>query len=158
VLPLAADDKAAKPVPPSLETIKKMAGDWVMVDKDGKLTDQIVSSIRVTAGGSAVVETLFPGGEHEMISMYHQEGPDLYLTHYCVLGNQPRLKAEANAAPGTLVFKCVGGGNLKQDKDVHMGQGVLTFLANGQIKSDWTKCENGKACETHSFTLARKSK
>src|SRR5262245_51156677 len=91
-----AGDKPASgdPATPNLETIKKLAGDWVAVDKDGKPTDKVVSSIRVTAGGSAVREILFPGSDHEMVTMYHQEGPDLILTHYCILGNQPRMRAE----------------------------------------------------------------
>jgi len=58
------DDKSAK-LPPAptnagLEKIKKLAGTWVAADKDGKPTDQVVSIVKVTAGGSAVHETLFP--------------------------------------------------------------------------------------------------
>src|SRR5262249_17459246 len=148
----AAGDKDA----PTLETVKKLAGDWVEVDKDGKPTDRVVSSIRVTSGGSAVREILFPGTDHEMVTMYHQEGPDLLLTHYCVLGNQPRMRAERGTGPKKLVFKCVGGGNLKPEKDAHMGQGTITLLDEDRLRSEWVKCENGKACETHTFTLARK--
>src|SRR5687767_10130795 len=92
------DDKLGK-LPPAptnsgLEKMKKLAGTWVAADKDGKPTDQVVSIIKVTAGGSAVHETLFPGQPHEMISVYTADGPDLVMTHYCVLGNQPRMKAD----------------------------------------------------------------
>ena len=51
------------PAPPTnagLEKMKKLAGTWVAADKDGKPTDQVVSIIKVTAGGSAVHETLVP--------------------------------------------------------------------------------------------------
>jgi hypothetical protein len=158
VMALPADEKPAKSATgPTLETIKKLAGDWVLV-KDGKPTDQIVSSYRVTAGGSAVLETIFPGTDHEMVTVYTQEGPDLYLTHYCVLGNQPRLKAERGAEPNKLVLKCVGGGNLKADKDSHMGAATITLVNDDEIKSEWTRCENGKACETHAFHVVRKKK
>jgi len=153
-----AGDKPASgdPATPNLETIKKLAGDWVEVDKDGKATDKVVSSIRVTAGGSAVREILFPGSDHEMVTMYHQEGPDLILTHYCILGNQPRMRAERGTGPNKLVFKCVGGGNLKPEKDAHMGQGTITIVDSNRLQSEWVKCEEGKPCETHKFTLARK--
>src|ERR1051325_9626202 len=83
------------PTPPmnaALEKMKKLAGTWLLADKDGKPTDQIASIIKVTAGGSAVHETLFPGQPHEMISVYMIDGPDVIMTHYCVLGNQPRMK------------------------------------------------------------------
>jgi hypothetical protein len=61
------------PPPPTnagLEKMKKLAGTWLAADKDGKPTDQVVSIIKVTAGGSAVHETLFPGQPHEMVSIY----------------------------------------------------------------------------------------
>jgi hypothetical protein len=65
-LPLAGygDDKAKLPAPPTnagLEKMKKLAGTWLMADQDGKPTDQVMSIIKVTAGGSAVQETIFPG-------------------------------------------------------------------------------------------------
>src|SRR4051794_20746253 len=94
-----SDDKAASKAPtapphPGLERMKKLAGTWVAADKDGKPTDQVVSVYKVTAAGSAVHETLFPGQAHEMISIYHRDGTDLVMTHYCALGNQPRMKAD----------------------------------------------------------------
>ena len=70
-LPVAVygEDKAGKrpPVPtsPAFETMKKLAGTWLAADQDGKPTDQVVSIIKVTAGGSAVHETLFPGQPQE---------------------------------------------------------------------------------------------
>src|SRR6516164_1693908 len=97
-LPSYADDKKPDvklPTPPtnaSLEKMKKLAGTWLVADKDGKPTDQVASIIKVTAGGSVVHETLFPGQPHEMVSIYTVEGSDLIMTHYCVLGNQPRLR------------------------------------------------------------------
>src|SRR5260370_759637 len=128
-LQLAAygDDKTGKlpPVPTNsgLEKMKKLAGTWLAADKDGKPTDQVVSIIKVTAGGSAVHETLFPGQPHEMISIYTADGPDLILTHYCVLGNQPRMKADLDSPPNQIPFKFVGWTNLgpANDKDIYAG-------------------------------------
>src|SRR5439155_17451164 len=37
-----------------LETLKKLAGEWVQAEKDGKPAGPVVSSIRVTAAGTAV--------------------------------------------------------------------------------------------------------
>src|SRR5205085_339923 len=96
------DDKpSSKTTPiashPGLERMKKLAGTWVATDKDGKPTDQVVSVVKVTAAGSAVHETLFPGQPHEMISVYHRDGSDLIMTHYCALGNQPRMKADPHS-------------------------------------------------------------
>jgi hypothetical protein len=126
-----------------LEKMKKLAGTWLAVDKDGKATDQVVSVIRVTAGGSAVHETLFPGQPHEMISVYTADGPDLVMTHYCVLGNQPRMKADPNSPPNQIVFRFVGGTNLNVAKDKHMHEAVLTFVGDDRIEVNGTGWENG---------------
>ena len=87
--------------------------------------------------------------------MYTQEGSDLILTHYCVLGNQPRMKAQAGTGSKKIVFKCVGGGNLNPE-DAHMGQGTLTIVDEDHINLECVKCENGKACETHKMELCAK--
>src|SRR5207253_5835455 len=107
------------PTNAGLEKMKKLAGTWVAADKDGKPTDQVVSIIKVTAGGSAVHETLFPGQPQEMVSIYHKDGKDLVMTHYCALGNQPRMKADPNAPANSLAFKFAGGTNLDPAKDMH---------------------------------------
>ena len=154
----SADDNAgADKTSPNLAVIKKLAGDWVQVGKDGKPTEKVVSSIKVTAGGSAVREIIFPGGDMEMVTMYTQEGPDLTMTHYCILGNQPRMKAQAGTGSKKVVFKCVGGGNLNPDKDTYMGQTTLTVIDDDHITVECVKCENGKACEgCHKMELTRK--
>src|SRR5438445_5547482 len=88
------DEKPAKAATHAgFERLKKMAGTWVEADKDGKPTDKVVSVVKVTAAGSTVQETLFPGTQMEMMSVYHMDKSDLVMTHYCMLGNQPRMKA-----------------------------------------------------------------
>src|SRR5439155_8435497 len=92
-----------------LEKLKKLSGTWVATDKDGKPTSEVVSVFRVTSAGSAVHETIFPGTDHEMVSVYHLDGKDLVMTHYCALGNQPRMKLDAKSQPNQLVFHSRAG-------------------------------------------------
>ncbi len=134
------------PAPPTnagLEKMKKLVGTWVAADKDGKPTDQVVSVIKVTAGGSAVHETLFPGQPQEMVSVYTADGPDLVMTHYCVLGNQPRMKADPNSPPNQIVFRFAGGTNLNPAKDRHMHEATLTIVGDDRIEVQGTGWENG---------------
>jgi hypothetical protein len=123
--------------------MKKLAGTWVAADNDGKPTDQVVSIIKVTAGGSAVHETLFPGQAMEMVSIYTANGPDLIMTHYCVLGNQPRMKADPKSPAGQIVFQFVGGGNLDPKKDKHMHEAILTIFDSDRIEVNGIGWENG---------------
>ena len=158
-----AQDKPGKlpaaPTNAGLEKMKKLAGTWVAADKDGKPTDQVVSVIKVTAGGSAVHETLFPGQPHEMISLYTAEGPDLYMTHYCVLGNQPRMKADPNSPSNQIAFKFVGGTNLDPTKDKHMHDATLTLIDDDHIELQAVAWEDGDAAKEQcckGFKLVRK--
>jgi hypothetical protein len=133
----------ARPTNAGLEKMKKLAGTWLAADKDGKPTDQVVSIIKVTAGGSAVHETLFPGQPQEMVSVYTVDGPDLVMTHYCVLGNQPRMKADPNSSANQIAFQFAGGGNLDPKKDKHMHEANLTFVDDDHIEVNGTAWENG---------------
>jgi hypothetical protein len=114
--------------------------------------------MRVTSGGSTVQETLFPGTEHEMVTMYHLDGADLILTHYCMLGNQPRMRAEPGKDANTIVFQFVGGTNLKSTDDHHMHQATLNLDGKDRFKAEWVSCKDGKTCHQVQFDLVRKQK
>jgi hypothetical protein len=138
---------------PGLERVKKLAGTWVEADKDGKPTDKVVSVFKITAGGSAVQETLFPGQPMEMVSVYHLDGADLLMTHYCALGNQPRMKADPKSPANQIQFKFVGGTNLDPAKDMHMHEGTLTFVDDDHIEFTGVAWIDGKPSETHCGTM-----
>jgi hypothetical protein len=149
------------PAPPTnagLEKMKKLVGTWVAADEDGKPTDQVVSIIKLTAGGSAVHETLFPGQPLEMISVYTADGSDLIMTHYCVLGNQPRMKADPNSPSNQIVFRFAGGTNLNPKKDKHMHEATLTIVSDDRIELKGTAWENGAPAKGMccGFKLVRK--
>jgi hypothetical protein len=112
----------------------------------------------VTAAGSAVHETLFPGQAHEMVSVYYRDGEDLLMTHYCALGNQPRMKADPKSPPNQLHFLFAGGTNLDPAKDKHMHEGTLLFIDDDHIQWSGVCWEGGKILEGHCpvFKLVRK--
>jgi hypothetical protein len=153
---LRADEKTTPASAQRFEALKKLAGDWVEVGKDGKPTVKVVSSIRVTSAGSAVLETLFPGSDHEMVTMYHLDGDDLVLTHYCSLGNQPRLRAEPGKDINKLVFKFVSSTNLKSPDDHHINGATLTLDGKDHFKAEWVSCKDGKPCHQVKLDLVRK--
>ena len=153
-----ADEKTTPASAQRFEALKKLAGDWVAVGKDGKATDKVISSIRVTSAGHTVQETLFPGSDHEMVTMYHLDGADLVLTHYCSLGNQPRLRAEPGTDVNKIVFKYVSSTNLKSKDDHHINGATLTLDGKDHFKAEWVSCKDGKPCHQVSLDLVRKQK
>jgi hypothetical protein len=158
-LALAGEDMPkAKAKNPQLERMKKLAGEWARVGEDGKPTEGVAVIYRVTSGGSAVIETLLPGSAHEMITMYHMDGDDLVLTHYCAMGNQPHMKADPKSAEGTITFNFAGGANIDPTKDAHMHDVVFTFVDDDHLETAWTLWNEGKAADTYRFSLVRKPK
>ena len=136
----AAPPPAAGPASAALERFKALAGDWVAAD-DGQMVKKgdLVARYAVTAGGSAVVETVFPGQAHEMVTVYHAEGPDLVLTHYCTEGNQPRMRAKN---VGGSAFD--GGANIDPKRDRHMHSASVELAGADEIRSVWTELADGK--------------
>jgi hypothetical protein len=150
----AGDDPAGVDAKTAFAKMKSLAGSWSMKG-DGEHNGTI--DYRVTANGSAVMETYFAGTNHEMITMYHLDGDDLRLTHYCAIGNQPRLKLDRKAStPEKLIFVSEGGTNFDPAKDMHMHSGRINIRDKDHIDAEWDGYNDGKKTGTHSFALSRK--
>lgn len=146
----------ARPASPALERFKALAGEWVSAE-DGEMLKKgdLVARYAVTAAGTAVVETVLPGSPHEMVTVYHADGPDLVLTHYCMEGNQPRMRAR-NASGSRFEFAFDGGTNLDPARDRHMHSARVEVVGADEIRSEWTEHAEGKPALTVKTRLVRK--
>jgi hypothetical protein len=140
----------------AFEKLKQLVGEWEGTAGSEENVSKATVTYRVTAAGSAVVETLFPGTEHEMVTVYHNDAQDLVLTHYCAAGNQPRMKARRGGAPNQLVFEFAGGTNLKAERDMYMHGVTITFVDEDHIQSKWVSYSGGKQAEVNLFDLRRR--
>lgn len=152
-LALAAPAPAAPDAATRFDKLKALAGEWTRDGGDGS----VASTYRVTAGGSAVVETMMPGTNHEMVTVYTVDNGDLVLTHYCAQGNQPHMKAVRGGDPNTIEFKFDGAGNLKSPKDGHMHDATFTFTDATHLTTSWQYYQDGKPGELATFHLVRKA-
>jgi len=155
---LAQND--AKPEPKTaaaaFEKFKALDGEWVgKGTHDGHMIDAKII-YKVTANGSAVVETIGPGSEHEMVTVIHADGDKLALTHYCAVGNQPQMSATPKADENKINFDFVRATNLKSDKDMHMHSVTFTFVDKDTLKTEWTLHSDGKPAGKAIFDLKRK--
>jgi hypothetical protein len=148
---------AAPAASPSFDRFKTLAGDWVAAE-DGDMAKKgdLVARYRVTGGGTAVVEDLFPGTPHEMMTVYHMDGEDLVLTHYCMGGNQPRMRARATK-DSHVAFAFDGGTNIDPRKTQHMHQATFDFVSTDEIRSEWIQHADGKPGMTVRMHLVRKA-
>jgi hypothetical protein len=153
----AADKKeAAKDKPAAFELFKQLAGEWAGKGEDGKDSHEVSVTYKVTSAGSAVIETIMPGTDHEMVTVIHPDGDDLVLTHYCAVGNQPRMKASGKADGNKVAFQFTGATNMKSDKEFHMHNVTFTFIDKDTLKAEWTHYMDGKAAGTAVFNVKRK--
>jgi hypothetical protein len=75
----------------------------------------------LTGNGSAVVENLMNESTAVMTSVYHLDGRDLRMTHFCGAQNQPRLKARRiDLDNGAIDFEFVDATNLRSPDAPHV--------------------------------------
>lgn len=148
---VAAASDAEKAV--LIDRVKSLEGEWEMVDDQGQR--RVASVFKVGSGGSAVREVMFPGSDHEMTNVYHMDGPTLVLTHYCAVGNQPRMRAVAGS-PNRIEFRFDSVTNWAGGGQTYMGQMTLEFVDADHIVERWYHIRDGQAGDPTEFVLTRK--
>jgi hypothetical protein len=71
-----------------------LPGRWEGTRPDGR---PVGVDYRLSASGSALVETWALGPNVEALTIYHLDGERLIASHFCPLGNQPRLHLTGDA-------------------------------------------------------------
>ena len=139
---------------PALQAMKSLAGTWKGTHMmNGKELPATVK-YKVTSNGSSVVETIFPGTPQEMITVYHDKGDTLSMTHYCSVGNQPQLdmvKMDGQA----LSFSLSPDQNPGIEHEGHMHDLTITIQDKDHVKHEWTYYDQEKPQGNTSFTLVR---
>ena len=135
--------------------IKSLAGRWEGTASHMEApAEQTAEEYKVTSGGSAVVETLFPGTPHEMVSVYHDVNGKLAMTHYCMLHNQPQL-ALTRADSQHLELSLADSPGIDPARDRHMHSLSITWQDPNRLTQVWTSYEGGKSGESTTITLSR---
>jgi hypothetical protein len=139
---------------PRFARFKALAGDWTATGQ-GDAPDGSKVTYRVTAAGSAVVETVFAGTPHEMVTVYRLDGGRLRLTHYCALKNQPDMVALANAGEDAVDFDLDRLGNGDAARDMHMHSARFEFVSPDRLRTRWTMWQDGKAGDSVTIDMTR---
>lgn len=139
----------------AFDTIKTMPGTWEQQSADGQT---LKVTFKVVSGGSAVMsEIQGHHGPEGMISMINLDGPNrLLMTHYCEVGNQPRMQAAISPDGKTITFNYVDATNLPSPDAGHMEKMVLTLVDDNHHTEEWTFVDHGKE-HKQIFDLRRKS-
>jgi len=157
LLPLAAKaGEDASKMPAEFERMKSLVGTWTGKAKmHGDKEESVKVTYALTSGGTVVMERLNPGTSHEMVSMYNMEGGKLCMTHYCSLGNSPKMTLKKVTEDG-LAFEMKGKTGIASSKEMHMHALNLTWKDADHITAEWIAYRDGKAAPAHPFVLTRK--
>jgi len=143
--PDSSETKAA----PGFEKLKSLVGEWRGNDGEGKVVE---ASYSLTAGNTAVMETLKMADGLSMVTIYHPHNEKLVMTHYCILNNQPRMQGAGDDR--SLTFSLVDVTNLPSPSAPHMCKLVLSFPDKDQLKHEWTMRASGQD-KTEAFSFER---
>ncbi len=67
------------------EKMKELVGVWEGTTDMGKGMVAIKATYELTSSGNAILERLFVGLPHEMVTVYYDYNGKLTMTHYCSL-------------------------------------------------------------------------
>jgi hypothetical protein len=151
--------RAAEPVKAAdaFAHLKSLAGIWEghLMTPDGPPTSV---NYRLTAGGTAVMETLFGGTPHEMLTVYTLNGNDVVATHFCAADNQPIMKLDkTKSSPDELIFSFVSVQGEHAHDHAHVHNGFIHFIGNDQLEAMWATQNPDGGAGDHSpkFFLSR---
>lgn len=149
-LALAGSNSAA-----ALEKFKALEGSWTTTDKDGH---KRTATYEVVAEGSAVLETFQMSDDKSktMVTLYHLNGDELMLTHYCMAKNQPRMKASSISNDLKEVhFDFLDATNLPSPESGHMYKAHFRFVDSDTLWTEWTFRQDGKDAFSESESYKR---
>jgi hypothetical protein len=139
----------------AFDRLKALEGTWTDVDGTFGAKGAAAVTYKVTSGGHSVVETFPVGTPYEMVTVYHLDGNDLVLTHYCSSNNQPRMKS-AGLQGNLIQFAFAGGTNIDPAKTSHMHSARIELISADEIRATWENWDQGKSDHSATFRVVRK--
>jgi hypothetical protein len=136
-----------------LVQLKPLLGSWKGTDPQGK---PLTLSYKMVSEDKTLMESLGMGGKEEsMITMYHLDNDGVMATHYCSMGNQPRMRLDRKkSSDRTFTFVYQDATNLKSKKDPHINGLTITIKDKDHIFQEWSMIEKGKETR-ETFTFER---
>jgi hypothetical protein len=126
------------------EKMKELVGIWQGTTDMGKGMVSIKATYELTSAGNAIVEKLFVGLPHEMVTVYYDYNGKLVMTHYCSLGNQPHMELMNTGETNMLFVLSKKNSNLSSAKETHMHSLKISFDNKDTITHTWSLYEKGK--------------
>jgi hypothetical protein len=137
------------------EKMKELVGVWEGTTDMGKGPQAIKVTYALTSAGNAILERLFVGLPHEMVTVYYDYAGKLTMTHYCSLGNQPHMDLVKSGGKTLQFVLSKKNPNLASVKETHMHSLKIAFDDKDSITQTWSLYEGGKEKEDTVIHLTR---
>ena len=123
----------------AFEQLKALIGSWCVQHDHGRVSEV---NYRMSCNKTVLVETwaLKPGVES--LTIFHMDRADLIATHYCPLGNQPRLKY-VGMNDDKMIFETVSVTNLADASGDHCRAVDFHFISADSVERTETYAEKG---------------
>ncbi len=118
--------------------LKTLVGEWEADTSMGK----VQARFELASNGHVLIERANVAGG-DMVTTYYLDGDKIGATHYCDLGNQPRLQANGIGSDGQIRFHFVGAANLPAGQS-HIHDVSIGVQDANHFSDEWVAFENGK--------------
>jgi hypothetical protein len=132
----------------AFDAFKSFNGKW-SIQSDGKLLP--IEMTYDNGSKNSIVAEQF-GKE---LSVFYRDGQDLLMTHFCNVGNQPRLKLKGDSKIGYLEFVTFDVTNLENQETPHVQKVVYHIINEKHIELElvW---KLGKSERSEKYILNKK--
>ncbi len=135
------------------QALKSLVGSWQGQTPAGRT---LVVDYRLVANDTVLVETwtLAPG--RESLTLYFMDNGVLVATHYCPLGNQPRLELVSTVDAGRMTFAFRSATNLPDPAAAHQDGFEMRLMGADRLWRSESYVEGGEIeVEAADFVRAR---
>ncbi len=139
----------------SWSKLMTLVGEWEGEEGGKKAT----VTYTMISGGNALMESMkMPAPEPDMVTIYHKDGDALVATHYCSIGNQPRMRTSGNSPDGNSIrFRFADITNLTKPTDGYIRHLTVTIVDPNTFTQEWVSMADGKE-QPMLFKWTRKQK
>ncbi|MEZ0393284.1 MAG: hypothetical protein ACAH59_13780 [Pseudobdellovibrionaceae bacterium] len=132
----------------SFDFLKALKGKWA-IQFEGK---PIPVEMTYDEGSKNSIVTEQFGKE---LSVFYIDGDDLLMTHFCNIGNQPRLKLKPNTLSNLIEFETFDITNVKDESSPHVKKIIYKIIDNKNFDLEivWKK---GAILESEKYSLTKK--
>ena len=153
----AIADEGHKPYVGSkaFERMKLLVGSWEGAMDMGEKNMKMKASYKLTAAGSALVETFHEGTPHEMVSVWHDnKNKQLTMTHYCAEHNQPKLVLQ-RMDNNKMTMDLSSDNEIDVASENHIHSAAIQFEGEDSMTHKWTSFKDGKQAQVVEIIFKR---